>query len=363
MRNAHAPWTIAACAGAVALACGTNAPDSGGDQNLPNAKAGPFRELRTGEMRKGQIVPWAVRKKGVRDPSALDADANPATLGVVLYAAIGADSSADGEPTKILRYEASDGRAFELGDPAPKPETVLEATETWEGGVVGAPSALRVGAEVWLYYAGATGIGLATSPDGVTFTKRPGPVLGAAASPSWEAGFVPEDPSVVRLPDGSWRMFYAAAGSIGEAKSADGLTWARVSGAPVLSPVAAPSFPAPDADTVDEPPDDVAVTGPCAVTAVSALGRPIVRVYYAGHNRIGLWSLGLAARYGSDGVLQRATGPVLGNLMSPRGPAVLSFTDVLLVWYTASEDKGKPAGRRTIAMGVAPATASLAVGE
>jgi hypothetical protein len=54
---------------------------------------------------------------------------------------------------------------------------------------------------------------------------------------------------------------------------------------------------------------------------------------------------------------------VLGNLMSPRGPAVLSFTDVLLVWYTASEDKGKPAGRRTIAMGVAPATASLAVGE
>ena len=337
--------------------CGVRAPDSGGDKNLPNAGAGPFRVLHTGEMPpKDRIIPYALRRKGTSDPCAVDADGDPATPNVRLYVAASPKDNPTAAPDSILLFSAADGRSF---DPKTQDAIVLTPTESWEGGIVGAPSVLRAGSEFRLYYAAAGGIGAARSSDGVTFSKIPGPVLAPDVASSWEIGEMPGEPSVVQLDDGSFRMFYVAGQSIGEARSSDGWAWERIPGGPVLAPVAPPDFPTPDADTVYEPIDDQRVAGPHAMLATTSLGRRVLRLYYAGQNRIGLWSLGLAARYGFDGPLERAYSGVLGNAYAPKGPSVIAFEGFSLAYFTAPEDKSKPQSASAVAVGVAPATISL----
>ena len=336
--------------------CGVKAPPSGGDENLPNANAGPFRVLREGEMPpKDRIFPYAIRRKGTRNPCALDVDGRSDTTGVMLYLAA-SEGIAPGEPpVMILRYDADDGRSF---NPRDADATVLEPSESWEGGVVDAPSVLRVGDEIWMYYAAAGGIGLATSSDGTNFTKRSGPVFGASMG-GWANGAIPSDPSVVMMHDGSFRMFYEAGVGIGEARSNDGIAWQTVSEQPAIWPVPPPDFPAPEEDSVYEPFDDVSVGDPVAVLDESALGRQILRVYYAGSNRIGLWSLGMAARYVGETTLQRAYGQVLGNSFAPKGPSVLVFRDFTMLYFTAPEDDRDDTSAPAIGIGVAPATVSL----
>src|SRR5258708_28263137 len=117
------------------------------------------------------------------------------------------------------------------GHPRGAAGVVRRAEQHWEGSDVDGPSALRVGGEVWLYYGGAGGIGLARSIDGLLFTKTPGPVLAPDPGNAWETS-PPRAPSVAVLPDGSWTMFYAAGNAIGEAHSSDGLSWTRVDGDP-----------------------------------------------------------------------------------------------------------------------------------
>lgn len=350
---------LSVSASLLAGACGVNAPDSHGDENLPNAQAGPFRVLRDGEQPpQERAIPYAIRKYGTRDPSALDIDGNPATPDVRLYVAASDRNDPFGPSVSIVVFDAPDGRSF---NPRTEDATALLPSEAWEGGVVGAPSVLRVSGEFWMYYDAVGGIGLARSQDGLRFTKALSPVLTADSSAAWESGAVPAEPSVVQVDDGSFRMFYVAGSSIGEARSSDGEHWERIPGGPAIAPVPAPDFPTPDADSVYEPVDDVRVAGPWAVMGTSSLGRRILRVYFAGQNRIGLWSLGMAARYGSDGLLERAYGPVLGNLYAPKGPTVLFLNGFTLAWFTAPEDKSKPASASAIAEGVAPATVSLAL--
>src|SRR5690606_30506605 len=100
----------------------------------------------------------------------------PATPEAWVYAAVNeGDPDPAAPPARIVRFLAPDGRSPErIG------ADVLAPAEAWEGGTVGAPSALRVEGEIWLYYAGAAGIGLAKSADGVTF-ERAGQVLAAAS--------------------------------------------------------------------------------------------------------------------------------------------------------------------------------------
>lgn len=347
-----------AAATAWVTACGVKAPPSGGDENLPNANAGPFRVLRQGEMPpQDRIFPFAIRRKGTRNPSALDADGRPDTHAVWLYVASSEGIEPGEPPVVILRYDAADARSF---DPREADATVLVASEAWEGGVVDAPSVLRVGDEIRMYYAAAGGIGLASSLDGSVFTKHPVPVLEAAGQ-GWDRGVVPSDPSVVRMDDGTFRMFYEAGPGIGEARSNDGVVWERVSDEPALWPVPAPDFPTPEEDTVYEPFDDVTVGDPHAVLDTSALGRRILRVYYTGSNRIGLWSLGMAARYVGQEALQRAYGKVLGNDHAPTGPSVVFFDRFTMLYFTAPEDQRDAESAPAIAVGVAPATVSLEI--
>lgn len=330
-------------------ACATLADAATGDRDLPNAGAGPFRELRKGELGLSLVAPHVVddKKTLARDASVIDADGDPATLEVAGYFAASANGAAiDAAPIAIRRSTAADGRSFER-----QTTVVLEPSEPWEAGTVGAPSALVVRGEVWLYYAGGEGIGLARSADGVTFTKAPGPVLAAATS-GWDAGAAPRSPSVIALPEGGFAMFYeATAGgvrAIGEARSEDGAAWTRVGDGPALAPGPAG----------EEAYDDAGAGAPCALAGETALGRPLLRLYYAAESADGKRTIGLAGRF-EDGAFERGASPVMGagSSRAPGEPWAITLGDVTLLFVTqhrANNDDG-PA----VAGGVAPAQAEL----
>ena len=350
-----AGWAILFVAG-----CATLADGGGGDQNLPNAVGGPFRAIAGEELGNERSDPNGLDDATgfTRDPSVIDADGDPSTYEVMGFFAktleTGGEPDPRAPPTAIVRHRALDARSFDRA-----PEIVLEPAEPWEGGAVGAPSVLRVGKEFFLYYAAAGGIGLARSDDGLAFAREPKPVL-AEAPGGWEGGGVPQAPGVVRLWDGSFRMFYEVAeeggiGRIGEAASADGLTWTRIGEGPRLEPSAPPTSGG------EEPYDSAWVGAPFPILAESAQGRQIVRVYYAARDRQGKAVIGLAARIGPDGPLERAVSPVFGTSgsLSPRDPCVLDYGDFALLFITQRAARSAAKDYPAVAIGVAPAQAML----
>lgn len=91
-------------------------------------------------------------------------------------------------------------------------------------------------------------IGLATSPDGVTWTRRPDPVFDLGHPGSWDEMWS-SHVEVMADPRAGFHMFYFGSalkdyregveiqrGAIGHAYSADGVTWRRNPANPVLSP-------------------------------------------------------------------------------------------------------------------------------
>jgi hypothetical protein len=97
------------------------------------------------------------------------------------------------------------------------------------------PSAVRIGDRWAAYYAGVSGpgrgtgkIGVAFSDDGVTWTKHPDPVL--VASESWELRSL-DRPRVVSTPDGLVMLYTALdLNRRALATSTDGITWTKVPG-------------------------------------------------------------------------------------------------------------------------------------
>ena len=342
--------------GCAASACGTVAEGGGGDLDLPNAGAGPFRALVAGELANSRVPPNALEDDDElpRDPAVIDVDGDPATFDVHAYVAanVGAPGDAAAPPDTILRYDASDARSFGRTF-----VTVLEAAEAWEGGTASAPAIVARGGELLLYYAAAGGIGLARSADGTTFTRVAAPVL-APATEGWDAGLAPGSPGALVLADGSVRLFYEvrdAGGTtrIGEAASPDGVTFTRIGGAPVLAPGTASNA------TGDPPYDDGSVGDPWPVRARLASGDEVTRVYYAATTVDGTRTIGLAARFGDAGALDRATSPVFGSNepFAPRAPCVLVYPGFSLLFVTqrVSRNDDQP----SIAVAVAPATAAL----
>lgn len=111
---------------------------------------------------------------------------------------------------------------------------VIDAGPGWDAGGVWAPAAASSGGSILVWYTGAVGttaanIGLATSPDGVTFTKETAPVLGpgVAVDPCHADGA--EAPSVIAGESGGWIAFYAGRNATSRhlcrATSPDGRTW------------------------------------------------------------------------------------------------------------------------------------------
>jgi hypothetical protein len=347
-----------------AVACATLAEGGGGEEALPNAGAGPFRPIRQPELGNLRSAPNALEDDDLlpRDASILDDDGDPATLAVHAYVAATLvpeeeqPPSPELPPNAILRYGAVDGRSFDRAA-----EQMLVAELDWEGGTVGAPSAVRLGSEVLLFYAAAGGIGLARG-DGASFSDRsPEPVLAPDAS-GWEKSAVPSDPGVVVLDDGSLAMFYEVDPEgdgrtrIGEARSTDGASWTRVGGGPALGLGTAADVPAGEAVY-----DDGAAGDPFPLLATMADGQRVLRLYYAATDVAGARTIGLAARRSDSEPFARAVSPVFGtgSKLGARSPCVVPFADFTLLFATQRTSVSESEDYPAVAAGVAPATLDL----
>ena len=301
---------------------------------LPSAGVGPFRDL-TPEETKG-IAPFVLEdsRARYREPAVLDDGA--ATL---LYA-VAHEESGDA----IVRTRAEDGRSFYGASSASlsKPPVVLRPDLAWEGTTLGGPSVLRRGPEIWLYYAGAGGVGLARG-DGLAFHKEAGPVL--APDPS-EPGS-PHAPSVYELPDGRSRMLYAAGDAIFEAESTDGVAWHRLGGGAVLTPTRrGGAF------------DAVAVGDPCASPETTAAGRLVVRLLYTATGSGGTTAIGFAGRFGDSGPFERHPDPVYAVARNEAAPAFLDRGAVSFLYVQETLKSGEQSWL-AIAAGISPAPTQL----
>lgn len=140
----------------------------------------------------------------------------------------------------------------------PEPVLKADADGNWDEGAVNMPQVLHTENGYVMYFAGydesgnrSGQIGMATSEDGITWTKYNDPTTTDArfaesdpilsATEEWEGIFV-NQPRVVSTPDG-WAMFYRASGAnpaiemtIGLATSTDGVSWTKYTEKPVFSP-------------------------------------------------------------------------------------------------------------------------------
>jgi hypothetical protein len=350
---------VLALLGSLTGACATIPEAAGGDEGLPNAGAGPFRALTSAELGNNRSGPNGLTdSRGfARDVAVVDLDGKPDTFDVAAFVAVavkenGVDPTPASPTGAIQRFGAVDGRSFDRAA-----LVVLTPDAAWEGGVLASPAVVRAGSELFLYYGAAGGIGLARGgADGMSFTKVSGPVLGPSAG-GWEAATTPRSPGVVKLADGSFRMFYEVplpSGSVlGEARSSDGVSWERMGSGPALGGATRVD------DAGDVPYDAGGVGSPFPMLATSADGREILRVYYGATDSMGTKTIGLAARYGTEGALQRGVAPVFGTgkPLGPGEPCVVAFSGFSLLYATelSSTSDKDPA----VAVGVAPATAVL----
>jgi predicted GH43/DUF377 family glycosyl hydrolase len=106
---------------------------------------------------------------------------------------------------------------------------------SWDAGGVSFPTVIKEGSTYKMWYTGmdAAGIGrvgYATSADGITWTKYAGnPVMNVGASGSWDSTYVGMT-SVIKV-GSAYKLWYrggsATGGAIGYATSPDGLAWTK----------------------------------------------------------------------------------------------------------------------------------------
>ena len=330
-----------------------------GDRDLPWSGAGPFRRLETTEML--DVAPFVLSSASgrYREPAALPlAPEGRGESSVALYF-VGTyleGSRAEGaERDGIYRSRADDARSF-YGAPLDSgrtPPRVLAPTEPWEGARLSGPSALRVGTEIWLYYASDGGVGLARSSDGLTFVKESAPVFIDAP--------LPRGPSVARLPDGTFCMMYGSGRDIVEAVSADGLRWAKrgVVLSPSVAGDAAASRPG------EKPPFDTErVADPVIALRATPAGRLHVRVLYTGYAEDGASAIGFAARYGAEGALSKNPAPVYAVGRHEAAPALFHWADAAMLFVQQDVPVSRNETPYTaIAAALAPATDVLGTPE
>jgi hypothetical protein len=337
------------------VACATIGGEGAGDRDLPTSGVGPFRKLETGEV--PGTAPFVLDDKlaEYRDPSALLAPDGSVILHAVARDKAGADV--------IVRTRAPDAVSFHgtREDSGHTPRVVLAPALPWEGPALSGPSALLRGGETWLYYAGTGGIGLARSTDGFTFTREPSPVLTAATPPvAWETT-APRAPSVIVLPGGELRMFYAAGNSIGEARSTDGVRFERVGTTPVLAPRPPSDVPLQKGEKPAF--DRGAVADPFASVRITPAGRLHVRVLYTGYAAAPGASdsaIGFAARYGDTGPLEANALAVYAVGRGERAPVFVEIGRRSFLYVEQDVvTLGTDPKRRALAAGVAPVSEIL----
>ena len=108
----------------------------------------------------------------------------------------------------------------------------------WDGASVTDPAVLETGSGFQMWYVGldvvgGRGIGHATSPDGLTWQKHDGnPVLRSDSTDLYIFGF----PTVVQDGSNDYKMWYSGGRHIWLATSSDGLNWTKHLDVPALAP-------------------------------------------------------------------------------------------------------------------------------
>lgn len=117
-------------------------------------------------------------------------------------------------PWVIGHASSDDGRTWrETATPA------LTIDQPWEAGRLFYPTVLRQDGVYLMWYGSywkdarpeqKTALGFAVSPDGIKWCKHPeNPVFRPEPKHDWESHYVTSE-SILRLPDGTWRMWYAS---------------------------------------------------------------------------------------------------------------------------------------------------------
>lgn len=133
-----------------------------------------------------------------------------------------------------------------------EPVLTRGAPEAWDGGQVSQPSVVRTGDGYAMSYTGADRrgfmqIGMATSHDGITWTKHNDPTTDGIFAESdpvlapglddWDDGSAYQ--ARITLADDGWIMIYKSLGNgtpgLGLARSSDGIAWQKAVDNPVLS--------------------------------------------------------------------------------------------------------------------------------
>ena len=123
-------------------------------------------------------------------------------------------TSVASDPWSIRHARSVDGRDWEV-----TPEPALTLAEQWEHQRLFYPTVLCADGLYLMWYGsysahGAadmkTALGFAFSEDGLSWSRHPSnPVFGPHERNDWESHYTTSQ-SVLRLPDGSWRMWYAS---------------------------------------------------------------------------------------------------------------------------------------------------------
>jgi dienelactone hydrolase len=120
-------------------------------------------------------------------------------------------SDVSAEPWIVRHAQSTDGKTWERSE---APCVVID--QPWEKGRLFYPAVIKHGGRYVMWYGSywaarenTTAIGVATSEDGLTWTKgAENPVMRPDEARPWESHYTTSQ-SVLKLDDGSWRMWYA----------------------------------------------------------------------------------------------------------------------------------------------------------
>lgn len=122
-------------------------------------------------------------------------------------------------------------------DGSPRAVLDLGASGSWDAFRLGFPSVVYRDGAYWMYYqgqdtSGVIRIGLATSKDGVAWTRYANnPVLSAGASGTWDSKSIQAPSVIYDSAVGKWKMWYTGSDGnflqTGYAESSDGQTWKK----------------------------------------------------------------------------------------------------------------------------------------
>ena len=308
------------------VSCGTSGGPGGGAVDLPTSGAGPFLPLDASDPRWSALnTPFVLHDSGADlDTPVVLARGERLTLWV---------AATRGKATDIERADAT-RLADGFGDLVP----ALAADQQWEMGAVTSPSIVP-GDPIdpdapWIMFYGAAGaIGYATSVHGDDWLKAVGPTLTADGR---EEGTRLSAPSVVRIGN-RLRVYYEAAGAIWAAETSYAdvaamrrATWTRLdadNGSALRNPF------------VQRPPWAHAITAAHARVAMTAAGRLRHDLYLtASMATVGTMtttsSCGFASSYTGDDFVIAPT-PILPLTPATHSPTETPYGAEQLLLYIA----------------------------